>query len=218
MHIRPTRLTFMFCLALSLSGCKTMYFGVMEKFGFEKRDLLIDRVEDARDGQEAAKQQFSSALEEFSKVLGFQGGDLETKYNKLNAELKRCESRAQDVNARVDDVEYVAKALFKEWKAENKQYTNAEYRRSSERQLAAAEVRYEELIAAMHKAEDRMNPVLNAFRDQVLFLKHNLNSRAIAAIQERLVSVETDIDVLIREMEASIAEANIFIEAMMNEG
>jgi len=60
----------------------------------------------------------------------------------------------------------------------------------------------------------KIDPVLTAFRDQVLFLKHNLNARALAALQNELDAIQTDVASLIREMEASIAEANAFIDAM----
>ena len=57
-----------------------------------------------------------------------------------------------------------------------------------------------------------MEPVLNAFRDQVLFLKHNLNSRAISSLRSELTSIEDDISLLISDMESSIAESNRFLE------
>ena len=60
----------------------------------------------------------------------------------------------------------------------------------------------------------KIGPVLTAFADQVLFLKHNLNAQALASLQDELIAIETDIAGLIREMEVSIAEANAFIEAM----
>jgi hypothetical protein len=66
----------------------------------------------------------------------------------------------------------------------------------------------------MKRAEAKIDPVLAVFRDQVLFLKHNLNARAIVSIQNELVSVETDVASLIREMEASINEADGFIKTM----
>ena len=65
----------------------------------------------------------------------------------------------------------------------------------------------------MKRAATTMTPVLAAFRDQVLFLKHNLNAQAIAAVQRALVTVETDIAALIRAMEAAIAEADAFLKA-----
>jgi len=70
----------------------------------------------------------------------------------------------------------------------------------------------------MKRAEKKMEPVLSAFRDQVLFLKHNLNAKAIASLQTELVSVEAEVNSLIRDMETSIKEANAFISAMAKEG
>jgi hypothetical protein len=66
----------------------------------------------------------------------------------------------------------------------------------------------------MRRAEDKMQPVLNAFRDQVLFLKHNLNARAIAALEGTVASLEAEVATLILDMEASIEEANRFIDEM----
>jgi chromosome segregation ATPase len=186
----------------------------MEKLGYQKRDILVDRVEDARDTQQEAKDQFQSALEQFGTVVNFRGGELEEKYNKLSGELKQCESKAEAVSNRIAAVEDVAEALFDEWQAELTQYSNANLRRSSQRQLDQTRKRYQQLIGAMKRAETKIDPVLAAFRDQVLFLKHNLNAQAIASLHQEMVSVEADIASLIKEMEASIAEADGFIKAM----
>ncbi len=85
---------------------------------------------------------------------------------------------------------------------------------SSQRKLDQTRKRYGQLIGAMKRAEVKIDPVLAAFRDQVLFLKHNLNAQAIASLHQEMVSVEADIASLIKEMEASIAEADGFIKAM----
>ncbi len=69
----------------------------------------------------------------------------------------------------------------------------------------------------MTKSSLKIDPVLLAFRDQVLFLKHNLNARAIASLQTELVSVEANVASLIKEMEVSIGEADAFIKAMAKE-
>jgi hypothetical protein len=66
----------------------------------------------------------------------------------------------------------------------------------------------------MKAAEAKMDPVLAAFKDQVLFLKHNLNARAIASLQDTVGRVESDVQRLVAEMEASINEANTFIQQM----
>lgn len=205
-----------FCLVATVlsTGCNRIYYDTMEKFGVEKRDILVDRVQDARDEQEDAKEQFKSALDRFTEVINFEGGDLEAKYRKLDSEYQRSLSDARAVRDRIDAVENVASALFREWEAELGEYSNASLRRSSEQKLQSTQIQYDRLIAAMHKAESRMDPVLEALQDQVLFLKHNLNAKAIASLEDELVSVETDVGRLIREMEASIAEADQFIRSM----
>jgi uncharacterized protein YhaN len=199
---------------LLLAGCQTAYYATMEKLGYHKRDILVRRVQDARDSQEEAKEQFQSALEQFSAVVNFRGGELEAKYNQLRAAFDQSDTKAQAVHKRIAAVEDVAEALFKEWEAELQQYTNDTLRRASARQLAQTRQRYTPLMGAMRRAEAKMAPVLAAFRDHVLFLKHNLNAQAIASLQQELVTVETDIAALIRAMEASMAEADAFIKAL----
>lgn len=200
--------------AFSIIGCRSVYYKTMEAFGQHKRDILVSRVEGARDAQEDAKEQFKSALEKFTEVVKFSGGQLQDKYNLLKGELDKSKSRAESVRSRIDGVENVAKALFKEWENELDQYDSDELRRSSEQTLKQTRQRYSQLITAMKRAESKIEPVLTAFNDQVLFLKHNLNAQAIASLHNELASVEADIATLIKEMEASIAEADEFINAM----
>jgi hypothetical protein len=198
-------------------GCQKAYYSTMEKFGVHKRDIMVDRVEEARDSQQEAKEQFQSALEQFSQVLNYKGGKLEDKYKTLQAEYDKSEAKANEVKDRINAVEDVSEALFDEWEDELDQYTNKSLRRDSERKLAQTRRQYDQLIKAMRKAETKIDPVLRAFNDQVLYLKHNLNAQAIASLQSELVAVESDIADLIKEMERSIGEANSFIRTMLEE-
>lgn len=200
--------------AAVLTGCSSAYYGAMEKIGIAKREILVDRVEETRDAQNNAKEQFASALEHFLAVTKADGGELQRKYDSLNREFQRSEARAKDVRDRIAAVEDVAEALFREWKQELKQYSNATLRRESERELDRTRDRYDELIQVMRRAADRMEPVLATFRDQVLFLKHNLNARALASLTTTNRELEADISRLVADMEASIREAEDFIKTM----
>jgi hypothetical protein len=42
-------------------------------------------------------------------------------------------------------------------------------------------------------------------------MKHNLNARAIAGLSEEVVSVQANVDRLVREMESAITQADAFI-------
>jgi hypothetical protein len=210
MRLSPLFLVF----ALLSAGCSSAYYGAMEKIGFAKREILVDRVADTQKAQSAAKEQFSSALEHFIAVTKADVGDLQGKYDAMNREFARSESRAKEVRERIAAVEDVAQALFDEWKRELKQYSNASLRTESERQLDATRRRYDDLLRLMRRAADRMDPVLSTFRDQVLFLKHNLNARAVASLDTTNRELEGDISRLIADMEASIRECQTFIQSL----
>jgi predicted nucleic acid-binding Zn-ribbon protein len=195
-------------------GCQSAYYKTMETFGVHKRDILVDNVKDARDAQDAAKVQFASALEEFSSVVNVQGGELEKKYKTLNAAYEKSKSRADAVKGRLNDVKRVGSALFKEWEKELETYKSDNLRKASQSKMVQTQKQYDRLITAMEKAESKIQPVLDAFGDQVLFLKHNLNAQAISSLQGELGSMETEIGSLIQEMEKSIGEADAFIQQM----
>lgn len=201
-------------LVLTLCACSSAYYGAMEKVGVHKREILVDRIGDARESQQEAKEQFQSALERFRSVVSFDGGDLEDLYDDLSAEFERSEARAEAVSERIDEVQDVATALFDEWEDELDEYSNRELRRSSAASLAETRRRYERLIRAMRRAESRLDPVLDTFRDQVLYLKHNLNARAVAALKTELAGIESGVDRLIVDMNRAIAEAEAFISSM----
>jgi Skp family chaperone for outer membrane proteins len=204
-------------LALAGAGCSSVYYNTMEKFGYAKRDLLVERVDDARKAQGEAKEQFASALEHFLAVTKVDGGELQRKYDDLNREYGRSETAAKEVHARIAAVEDVAEALFREWKQELSQYTNSSLRSESQRQLDTTRRRYDDLVRLMRRAADRMDPVLATFKDQVLFLKHNLNARAIASLDTTSRTLEADISRLIADMEASIRESEAFIKSLKSE-
>ncbi|GAB4384346.1 MAG: DUF2959 domain-containing protein [Phycisphaerales bacterium] len=205
---------FVIVASVSLIGCASTGIAVREALGIPKREQLVARVEKARDVQEEAREQFSSALDEFLALTNADTGELEATYERLKKELSRSESQAASVRDRIRDVERVGEALFREWKSELDQYHSEEMRRASQTQFDRTRRRYDELIAAMKSAESRMQPVLDAFNDQVLFLKHNLNARAIASLDREAASVQSDVARLIAEMNASIEQANAFISDM----
>jgi hypothetical protein len=214
-----SRLFFVLALATALSflGCQSAYYAGMEKMGYHKRDLMVSDVEKARDAQQEAKEQFKSALDRFTTVLNVKGGALQDKYDTLNTEYELSEAKAKAVRDRIASVEDVSQALFEEWAAELKEYSSATLRQSSQKKLTQTRTQYAQLIKAMKRAEAKMDPVLVKFKDQVLFLKHNLNAQTIASLKSELVSVEGNIASLIKEMEASIKEADAFLASMAKE-
>ena len=208
------RIVLIASLVLLLGGCESAYYGVNEKFGILKNDILVDRVEDAMDAQQDAKEEFKDALEQFESVVGLPESELKSVYGKLNNAYEDAEDKAERVTSRIERVEDVADDLFEEWADELQQISNRSLRSKSASQLKTSKRKYAGLIKAMQRAESRMEPVLSSFRDHVLYLKHNLNAQAIASLQGELGGIESDVGRLVAEMERSIAEAQSFINAM----
>ena len=198
-------------LMILLSGCSSAYYGAMEKMGKHKRDIMVDRVESARDSQKAAQEQFKSALERFDSVVKLEETNLKKAYDSLSSEYDRCEDAAARVSSRIEQVEDVAEALFDEWEDELNQYQSKELRRSSKEQMRKTRTRYETMVSSMHHAEKSMEPVLRIFKDNVLFLKHNLNAQAIGSLQSEFANLKGEIDTLLVRMNAAIESSDQFI-------
>lgn len=199
---------------VGLTGCQSVQYHALESVGIEKRDVLSSRVDKAAEAQDDAVEQFASALEQFRATVEVDGGNLERTYNRLEREFDRSRTQAAEVSDRIDAVEHVARALFDEWEDELGLYSDPDLKRRSENILRETRRRYERMMTAMRRAEASMAPVLDVFQDQVLFLKHNLNAMAIAAIRDELTNVEQATETLITAMNQSISEARSFIEAL----
>jgi len=205
---------FLLGAAFPLSACDSLYYKAMKKVGFEKRDILVKRVKEARESQVKAQQELKTALERLKEIVDIEAGDLEQTYERLNKELERSEDRARDVHDRVDAVRDVSKDLFKEWQNELGKYSDRTLRAESERELRDTRRRTEALVARMEQVEKKIDPVLKPLRDRVLFLKHNLNARALGALTKELAAVSHDVDALIADMQQSITEADAYLKSM----
>ena len=201
-------------LVLLIAACQSAYYEAAEQVGYHKRDILVDRVESSRDAQQDAEEQFQDALEQLSELTDFDGGDLEDIYEEVADEYESSLEAAEEVTEQINAVEHVAKSLFAEWEEEINQYSNARLKSESQAKLRETRSRYNGMMTAMRKSEAKMDPVLRAMNDNVLYLKHNLNAKAVASLQVEFSRIEQDIEVLIMEMRKSIASSDAFIASM----
>lgn len=201
-------------LLLTITGCQTTYYDALEKVGIPKRELMIKRIESTQEAQQDVQEQFQSALDQFQSIVVFNGGNLEELYKKLNREYEDSVSAADKVNSRIQSIQHVSEALFDEWQDELNLYSSTTLRSASARKLNETKRQYQRMITSMEKSAERMQPVLDVFQDQVLFLKHNLNAQAISSLKGEFAGVKREIDQLITQMERSIAESQRFVEQL----
>ncbi len=201
-------------LALTLTGCNSVYYKTMKTLGKEKRDILVKRIKDTKKDQEETKERLKTTMESFQELTGFQGGDLEKNYKRLNGDYEKAADQANKLHDRIQSIDQVSNDMFKEWKKEIDEMRNPQLKTRSTAMLRDAQERQATYMKAMHKTEDQMTPVLTAFRDQVLFLKHNLNARAIGSLKGTASSINTDVSALIRSIDSSMQEADKLISSL----
>jgi hypothetical protein len=203
-------------LFISLSACQSAYYSAMEKVGIHKRDIMLDRVEGAQTAQEEAQEQFKSALEQLSSLISFDGGDLVEQYEMTKDHYEASKTAADEVTGKIESIENVSEALFDEWQSEIEQYSSASLKRQSQLKLNSTQRQYSTLIKSMYKAKSKMDPVLATLKDNTLYLKHNLNARAIGALQGEYKTLQKDVAILVDEMSKSISQSQKFIDLLQD--
>jgi len=200
------------CQSAVQQAVRDTKYSAYEMIGVQKRDLLKREVKATREEQAEASEEFKDALEKLKAVYAFDGGEVEKSYRQLNSAYADAESQATEVRTRIQRVETTAGDLFQEWDKEIDQMKTASLKTQSRRTLTQTQTRYHEMITSLKRAEATMNPVLSKMKDQVLFLKHNLNAKAIGSLRGEGVVIERDIERLLQEMNMAIAAADRFIE------
>ncbi|MEI7996435.1 MAG: DUF2959 domain-containing protein [Methylococcaceae bacterium] len=216
---QPDKLSTLFNLITRFFSKKIRmaYYSARESIGEHKREIVVYQVEQACVSLQETRDEFEDALERFKNLVCVNESGLEHKYNLLNRQYQFCRSKSDAASNRIRAIEEVSEALFMEWESELNEFTNRALRNNSKQQLKAARQNYARLIKAMQRAESKIQPVLAAFKDQVLYLKHNLNARAIAALQHEFIEISIDISQLIQAMEQTIAEASLFVSVLIDQ-
>ena len=204
----------MFSLLL-ITGCTSLYNATMEGvFGYEKRELFKKSVTALQSEQKDAQKEFKDALTRLKELYGFHGGELESVYEKVKSSYERCDGEAKAVHTRIENMEDLAKSMFSEWEKEIQQYTNPNLAATSRDQLRLTKDRYAQLSRTVREAASAMQPVLGQLKDNVLFLKHNLNASAIGSLQGEASGIQKQIEQLLTQMNTAIAASDSFIKTL----
>ena len=204
----------LFVITLFTGCANNMYYAGMEKAGFHKRDIMVDRVEGVQDSQKEAQEEFKSALEHFGSLVTIKDSDLKNAYEQFNDEYENAKDAAKDLSSRIDKLEDVSIALFEEWAEELNLYKNEKLKAQSKKQLRDTQTKYKNMMRVMRSSEKSMEPILDSFQDNVLILKHSLNAQAIGALQGEFGNLKKEISGLISQMNKSIKTSNAFIKEM----
>ena len=202
-------------LILFMSSCQTTsYYKTKGWFGAEKRELFVDSVEGVRNSLQDNIDVFKKATAGINVVINVKKEKMEEQHEHLKNDYENCESEAGDIRSRIDTMEAISGDFFDQWMEEMELYNNESFRNASRTKYNKVRKRYTKLVQNLREVEVKLEPALNGFRDQVLFLKHNINAQSVASLEDELVTVEAEIDALIRELQGAIKESTAFISSM----
>lgn len=210
----PVMRALLLILAFTFGGCASVQYSALEKVGIEKRDILVDRVEDARDAQNDTREELVSAYDALSTLIDHDGGELEKRYKKLDKAVDRSQDARDDLDDRLESIDRVSRDLFAEWQEELKLYSSDALRADQTRKLSSAREQYADMRRRMQTARDRVDPVLAVLEDNRLFLKHSLNAQALTALRGESAGIDKNVQALIRDMQLAIDDADAFIASM----
>lgn len=201
-------------LAVGVLGCSSVYYAAMEQLGWERRDLLVNRVETARDSQSEALTRFLDALGELHDLTQSDAADLPKQFAEFQTAYRAAKAQAVDVQRRVTAVENSGKSLFSEWHADVAATRDSTTRARAQQLCDASEARYRHLLASMQQASAAMPPVLDALGAPLVSLKSNLTPEAVGALQPDLAATAKQVDALASQLEQAIGEANVFVRQL----
>jgi len=207
-NVRAVAAVLVYVFLIFIVGCGNAY----KASGQYKRELLLNRIEKARQCHDQAREQFEVVLANYTSIIDGKGGDIRTKYNKLNRECKRAESIDEDMSKRIKEVEKVGKPLFRDWEDELNQYQDEQLRRTSEEQLDLTRSKYLKCIHSIKACQAKVKDVIALINDQILFLSHNLNSKALTTFKKDTSYLKDEISGLVKQMQNAVKETETFID------
>jgi len=201
---------------LVLGSCQAMYLGTLEQFGFEKREILCERIEAASDAIVILEQRLDETFSVYREAIHQEGGNLSASQKRFSNFYDKTEDAASEFNSRIEKVQAVANAMFEEWNAESGEIIDTELRRKSRSNYTRALTRYGNLLRSMRAVQAETDPILTRLRDHVLFMKLNLHPNAYAPLRSTEDDFVASAVAVSETMKATIEEATNFLRIVSN--
>jgi uncharacterized protein YhaN len=176
---------------------------------------LVERAEDTLKSIGEAEKQLQKVVERYGKLVG--GKNVKTRRNehgKVRDELKKLESRAQNVRERSRGMESEAAKFFKEWAKGLDGIKDAELKALSGQNMAESQQAYEQVVAAGRSVADQYDTFVTTLGNQLKYLEVDLSDKAI----EKLKSSNQDLRGEAKELQSRVgglkAEIKRYVTAM----
>lgn len=198
--------SFVVLTAVTLSGCATS--------GPKETAKLVSHVEDSRRALQVAEAQIRSTFETAYALDRTERGNLQSDFQRLNGEIKLSNEKLEEFRKHIAALDKISASYFTAWAAELDKYQTEEFRARSESRLEETRGRYNELLTAMQRANEKFTPFIAKLHDLSLYLSYNLNPTGVASVKENVDAINYDATDLYTAIDAAVRQADVFADSM----
>ncbi len=199
---------------LGMLGCRTgAYYSAMDKVGYERREILADRLQDARASQLEAKEQLGRALSSLRRIDTVPVSGLEDLHADLKHQAGDTKDALNDLRSNIASVDSVARSMFSQWGDDLARINDDTVRRQSAAKMRETQQDYNQLSASLRDTEHRLANVVPALQDQVIVLETSLRAGIRPGKTATLQEVRDQVSSLIEDLQGSIDRTQHFIDA-----
>ncbi len=199
-------------LPLLLGSCQAVYYSTLERFGVDKRDIMVDRTAELGESLNRLAEKVDGMAAIYAETIHMEGGDLVLAHKNFSRACAQSESAARAFHTRIEDLHEVAQLYFDEWKERSGEIIDPELRRSSLGNYGMVQRNYAELVRTMRAVESELDPTLTRFNDHVVYLKLNLHRNTLASLQEEEEEMQGFVEKARTQLQTAIIETRDFAE------
>jgi hypothetical protein len=201
-------------IVAALSSMGTACMSTNEKDSLEEVDNLVARVERIYVESELVRERAREAVDTLHKIVApdFEG-DPVAAYGEFVDAVERSEAQAAVFSDCIDPMKDSAASVFGQWETDINIFTSAVMRARSEERLQETRGRFEEVVASIDPTATSLGEFNAALRDHVLFLEHDFNPAAVAAIGGEVTSLTEHAEVLDTNLESCLVTTLAYVRS-----
>jgi len=182
--------------------------------GVKQAENLVKKTEASAKAITEAREQIKTTLDGYNALIEGNVEDTKKAYGNLQKEMDRSDDRAEDVGKRIDEMNVEADKYFADWTRSLDGISSPDLRARSEERMKDARSRYDQILATTGKAGDMFASFIQNLRDQVTYLGHDLNPRALASLEGDATKLNTAAESFFGKIDSAIDEATSYAASL----
>lgn len=178
-------------------------------------DQLVTSIEKVHTSSEMAQTRVIESLDSLRSLVALDfGDDVVGAYAKTEIALSESTKQLAAFDDDVKQMKEMAEPVFKKWASDLDSFTNLEMRLKSQNRLAQTRSRYDAIVMTVEPTQAAFATLHQQISDCALFLKHDLNAAACAALRPDVEALSMATEHLDEQLARCQSAAKDYVEAV----